>query len=184
MVAPSIGHFLRQLMHRTWRGWVPYWRGGGAVHMPRWKQTSTTRWLCVCLSSFNNTSLRQNSHWCWSRGSRHPLPRACGKSRQRSFRCEQFWRRWRGRLGLRRGRWSGRRRVWALEIFRSQDRGRFRHSRWPRRKRCRSEVKKVLPSQWWITKATFNKAIYHCWPIYLWGARYQSSRRIWRLVSA
>ena len=50
MVAPSTGHFSQWMRHRAWRGW-------GAVHMPRWMQTSTTRWLRVCLSSFNNRSL-------------------------------------------------------------------------------------------------------------------------------
>ena len=33
---------------------MPYWRGWGAVHMTHWMQTSTTRWLRGCLSSFNN----------------------------------------------------------------------------------------------------------------------------------
>ena len=32
---------------------MPYWRVWGVVDMPRWMQTSTTRWLHVCLSSFN-----------------------------------------------------------------------------------------------------------------------------------
>ena len=36
---------------------MPCWREWGAVHMPCWMQTSTTRWLCVCLSSFNNSRL-------------------------------------------------------------------------------------------------------------------------------
>ena len=41
------------MRHRAWRGW-------GAVHMPRWKRTSTTRWLHICLCSFNNGSLWSN----------------------------------------------------------------------------------------------------------------------------
>ena len=32
--------------------------GWGGVYMPRWMQTSTTRWLHICLSSFNNRRLR------------------------------------------------------------------------------------------------------------------------------
>ena len=42
--------FLQQIRHMAWRGWV-------VVHMPHWIQTSTTRWLCVCLSSFHNRRL-------------------------------------------------------------------------------------------------------------------------------
>ena len=38
---------------------VPYVRGWGAVHMPRSMQTSTTRWLHGCVSSFNNRLLLQ-----------------------------------------------------------------------------------------------------------------------------
>ena len=30
------------------------WRGCGVVHMPRWMQNSTSRWLRGCVSSFNN----------------------------------------------------------------------------------------------------------------------------------
>ena len=38
--------------------------GAGAVHMPHWMQTSTTRWLCGCVSSFNSRSLWLNAvHW-------------------------------------------------------------------------------------------------------------------------
>ena len=35
---------------------VPYWRGG-AVHMPCWIENTTSRWLCVCVSSLNNICL-------------------------------------------------------------------------------------------------------------------------------
>ena len=45
--------FLQQTRHVTWRGW-------GTVNMPdmpSWRQTSTARWLCGCVNSFNNTSL-------------------------------------------------------------------------------------------------------------------------------
>ena len=41
-------------------GGVPCWRGWGTVimpDMPHWMQTSTTRWLRGCVSSFNNRSL-------------------------------------------------------------------------------------------------------------------------------
>ena len=34
--------------------------GVGAVHMPCWMQTPTTRWLRGCVSSFNNRSLWVN----------------------------------------------------------------------------------------------------------------------------
>ena len=36
---------------------MPYWLGLGAVHMPCWMQTSTTRWLRGIVSSFNNRCL-------------------------------------------------------------------------------------------------------------------------------
>ena len=36
---------------------MPCWRGLVTVHMPRWMQTSTTRWLRGCVSSFNNRIL-------------------------------------------------------------------------------------------------------------------------------
>ena len=38
------------LRHRAWRGY-------GAVGIPRWTQNSTSRWLCGCMSSFNNRRL-------------------------------------------------------------------------------------------------------------------------------
>ena len=38
------------------RGGVPYWRWWDAVQIPHWMRTSTTRWLHVCLSSFD--------YWC------------------------------------------------------------------------------------------------------------------------
>ena len=44
-------------------GGVPYWRGGGAVHMPRWMQNSTSRWLRACVSSFNNRCLCKDTLW-------------------------------------------------------------------------------------------------------------------------
>ena len=56
-MAPSTSHFSQRTRHSAWRGGVPYWRGWRVVHMPRWMQTSTTRWLQVCLSSFNNRRL-------------------------------------------------------------------------------------------------------------------------------
>ena len=53
-VAPSTGYFLQQMWHKLGgRGW-------GAVHNPCWMQTSTTRWLHGCFSSFNNRSPCQN----------------------------------------------------------------------------------------------------------------------------
>ena len=42
--------FLAMNEAEAWRGWV-------AVHKLCWMQTSTTRWLCGCLSSFNSRSL-------------------------------------------------------------------------------------------------------------------------------
>ena len=41
-------------------GGGPYWRWWGSIHMPHWMQTSTTRWLHGCVSSFNNRSLWLN----------------------------------------------------------------------------------------------------------------------------
>ena len=54
-------------------GGVPCWRWCGSVHMPRLMQTSTIRWLCGCVSSFNNRSLWfkctfVQSHNCPERG--------------------------------------------------------------------------------------------------------------------
>ena len=70
-MAPSPSHFLQQIRQSALNGW-------GAVHMPRWMQTSTFRWLRGCLSSFNNTSLFQYSCIkifliCWPPCSAYPV---------------------------------------------------------------------------------------------------------------
>ena len=38
--------------------------GWDAVHMPPLMQTSTTRWLCGCVSSLNNRRLWYHLKWC------------------------------------------------------------------------------------------------------------------------
>ena len=37
-------------------GGVPYQSRCGVGHLPHWMQNSTSRWLCDCVSSFNNRS--------------------------------------------------------------------------------------------------------------------------------
>ena len=55
-MAPSTGLVSQQRRHSTWKGCGTILEGG-AVHMPHSMQTFTTRWLCGCVSSFNNRSL-------------------------------------------------------------------------------------------------------------------------------
>ena len=51
MVATSTILLLQRTRHSPWRGSCAKYEGVGAVHMPLWMQTSTTRWLHGC-------------HWC------------------------------------------------------------------------------------------------------------------------
>ena len=50
-VAASTGHFLQQTRLRAWRECSTILR---YINMPRGMQNSTSRWLCGCMSSFDN----------------------------------------------------------------------------------------------------------------------------------